>query len=262
MAQINGKVALVTGGGGVIGRGVCIALAKAGAKVAISGRNLNLIEETVRIIRDAGGEAIPVKLDVTSEDDWQSAIDFTLTHFNKLNILVNNAGGSLGVYGCESVSLAEWDNVLGSNLNGTFLGIRAGITAMKENKESNSIINISSVSGQMPDLRVPYSVAKAGVLMLGKCSAMECRKKRYDNIRINTILPGGVIGEMDAEPIISDEFRKFYPPTKLGRPEDIAKGVLFLASEDSGHMTGGELVIDDGYAAGIGGFTTAYINGQ
>lgn len=257
MNKVDGKVALVTGGGGIIGRGVCIALAQAGAKVVVSGRNLNAIEETAKMITNFGGEAIAVRLDVTNEEDWQGAIDLTLTHYNKLNILVNNAGGFEGVKGCEGVSLADWNNVLGVNLNGTFLGVSAGITAMKNNKESNSIINIASVSGQMPDLRVPYSVSKAGVLMLSKCAAMECLKKGYDNIRVNTILPGGVIADTDPEPQGTEEFERYHPPARSGRTQDIAKGVLFLASGDSDFVTGSELVIDGGYSAAMGGFLTA-----
>jgi NAD(P)-dependent dehydrogenase (short-subunit alcohol dehydrogenase family) len=259
MSELNGKVALVTGGGGIIGRGVCKVLAQAGARVVVSGRNLASVDETVKMIIDTGGEAIAVKLDVTCEADWQKAIDLTLTHFKKLNILVNNAGGVEGVNGCEGVSLSDWNNVLNINLTGAFLGVRSGVAAMKDNKEFNSIINIASLSGMMPDMRVPYSVSKAGVLMLGKCVAMECRKKGYDNIRVNTILPGGVIADTDPEPKGTAEFDRYHPPARFGRVKDVAKGVLFLASEDSSFMSGSELIIDGGYSASIFGFTTENI---
>lgn len=257
MNSVEGKVALVTGGGGIIGQGVCVMLAQAGAKVVVSGRNLTALEATVKMITDLGGDAIAVTLDVTRETDWNKAIELTLTHYKKLNILVNNAGGSVGVQGCEGVSLTEWNNVLGVNLNGTFLGISSAIAVMKDNQETNSIINIASVSGLMPDLRVPYSVSKAGVLMLSKCTAMECQKKGYNTIRINTVLPGGVIGDADPEPKGSEEFEKYFPPARFGRTRDIAKGVLFLASDDSGFITGTELIIDGGYLTSAAGFMTA-----
>ena len=256
MIQIAGKVALVTGGGGIIGRSACQMLAQAGAKVVVAGRTLSSIEETVKTIVDTGGEAIAVKLDVSCENSWQQAIDTTLKSYKKLNILVNNAGIWQNDGPSEDVSLSNWKHLLSVNLDGTFLGVRSAIGVMKDNKESNSIINIASISGQMPDMRASYSVSKAGVLMLGKCAALECRKKGYDNIRVNTILPGGVLGEADPEPKSTEEFDRYYPPVKFGRPKDIAGGVLFLASEYSSYMSGGELVIDDGYSASVGGFLT------
>ena len=262
MNRIDGKVALVTGGGGTIGRGLCLMLAEAGARVVISGRNLQSIEATVKLIKDKGYEALAIELDVTSEESWDRAINRILGHFKKLNILVNNAGG-VGIigdtHGCEGISLSDWNSVLSVNLNGTFLGVSTCIAVMKDNQDSNSIINISSVSGNMPELRVPYSVAKAGVQMLGKCSAMECRKKGYDNIRVNNILPGGVIDDMDVEPTLSMECKKYNPPARFGRVRDIGKGVIFLASDDSDHITGSDLIIDGGYSASAGGFLSASI---
>lgn len=260
MIRIDGKVALVTGGGGGIGRGICEVLAQAGAKVIVTGRNLGTVDETVKIITDAGGEAFAVKLDVSSEPDWLRAVDTTLTRFNKLNILVNNAG----IYtdeGCEGTSLAHWRYALGINLDGTFLGVRTAIAAMKDNNEANSIINISSVAGQIPDLSVLYSVSKAGVGMLGKCAALECIEKGYDNIRVNTILPGVIkdgMGNEDKETQRYQQlFAKYLPPSRLGDAKEIASAVLFLASEQSAYTTGSELVIDGGLSAGAGGYLVA-----
>lgn len=257
MNRVDGKVALVTGGGGLIGRGISLILAQAGAKVVVAGRNQTPVEETVQLITDAGGEAIAVTLDITSEESWQQAIDQTLTRFKKLNILVNNAGGGWLKSGCQDVSLEDWRYAIDVNLEGTFLGIRSAIAVMKNNQEPNSIINIASISAIMPDLRVPYSVAKAGVLMLAKGAAMECRRKGQDNIRVNSVLPGGVIGDEIDEPKGPEEFERYFPPSRFGRAKDIALAVLFLASEDSAYINGGELVVDDGYSASVGGFLTA-----
>ena len=260
MSKVDGKVALVTGGGGGIGRGICETLAYAGAKVVVSGRNLNTVEETVKIIIEAGGEAIALKLDVTSEYDWKKAIDFTLRYYKKLNILVNNAGIWTGD-GCEGVPLANWRNVLSINLDGTFLGIRNAIDVMKDNNAANSIINISSISGQAPDMSIPYSVSKAGVGMLAKCTALECRQRGYDNIRVNTILPGAIKDGMGNEGKETERyqqiFSKYCPPERLGTAKDIANATLFLASEESSYITGSELVIDGGVTASACGYIFA-----
>lgn len=250
MKKLKGKVALVTGGGGGIGRGICKMLASAGAQVVVTGRNLNNIEETAKIITEAGGDASAITLDVTHEDDWQKVIDHTLHHYKKLNILVSNAGIQMDENGCEDVTLENWRNILGINLDGVFLGIRAAIIAMKNNSDENSIINISSTGALMPHRSVSYCVSKAGVGMLSKCAALECRKKGYDNIRVNTILPGVIKDGMGHQVKELDAYQEIFlnncPPARLGEEQDIAKAVLFLASDDSSYMTGSELVVDGG----------------
>ena len=249
MNRVDGKVALVTGGGAGIGRATCKVLAKAGAKIVVSGRNIDSVEETAQMITQSGGEAVAIKLDVSSEADWQNAIDFTLARFKKLNILVNNAG-IYTMENFEEVSLASWRKVMSINFDGVFLGIRAAILAMKDNEETNSIINISSTGGLRPYQDVPYCSAKGGMKNLTKCAAIECRKKGY-KIRVNTLYPGaikdGMLKEVKETEEYSREFLSQYPTVdRIGEALDMAKGILFLASEDSSYITGTDLVIDGG----------------
>ena len=248
MNRVDGKVALVTGAGAGIGRASCELLAKAGAKVVVTDIDLPTAEETAKIILSSGGEAIAVQLDVASEDDWQKALDTTIKHFKKINILVNNAAIEIGVR-CEETSLAMWQKVNSVNYDGIFLGIRIAIKTMKENEGANSIINISSVGGLVPYQDASYCAGKAGMGMLAKCAALECRKKCYD-IRVNTIYPGSIKGAMGKEIKETEEYQQrfldHYPVDRVGEVNDIANGVLFLASDDSSYMTGTDFVIDGG----------------
>lgn len=256
MNRVDGKVALVTGGGSGIGRSVCQTLAAAGAKVVVTGRSSRSIEETVKIIINAGGEAIAVKLDVTNEDDWEQVMATTLSQYKKLNVLVNNAG----VYidrGLFAMPLSDWKEMININLDGPFLGIRSAIKAMKDNNESNSIVNISSTGALYPSPLAAYSVSKAGMSMLAKCAALMCGIEGY-NIRVNTVYPGVTKGgkgqEVKETEAYQSVFFTHYPGTeRIGELMDVAKSVLFLASDDSSHITSADLVIDGGASQFCGG---------
>lgn len=254
MIRIDGKVALVTGGGAGIGRAICEGLAAAGAQVVVSDFDLAKAEATAKMIAEAGGQSIAIKLDVTNEKDWEEATHFTLTHFKKFNVLVNNAG-ILTTEGCEEISLANWRKVLATNLDGVFLGVQSAIHSMKRNTESSSIINISSISALNGDDAAAYGVSKAGVRALTKCAALECGRKGY-NIRVNTIFPGTMRGGIGKEIKEAAKFQKlftgFIPLGRLGELKDIVQGVLFLASDDADFITASDLVIDGGVSAGTG----------
>ena len=256
MMRLDEKVALVTGGGGGLGRGICASLAEAGAKVVVAGRKLETLEETVEIIRTAGGDAIVAKLDVTSEEHWHKATKIALSHFGKLNVLVNNAG----IYcdePCEELSYVTWRNINAINYDGSFLGIRAGLRVMKDNDDKNSIINIASVAGIMPGSQASYSSSKAGMLMLSKCASVECQQKGYDNIRVNAILPGimkdGMGNHVKEDKRYQKLFVEHMPPSSLGTSEDVASATLFLASDTSRYITGSEIIVDGGLSTGAGG---------
>lgn len=264
MNRVDGKVAMVTGGGAGIGRVICQMLADAGAQVLVTGRHLESVEETVKMIVDSGGEAIAIKLDVTNEMDWENAMALSLKHFKALNILVNNAG----IYtaeGCEDISLDDWKSTIQINLEGTFLGIRHAIRTMKENKVGNSIINISSGAGLSADPPAAYCTSKAAVMMLSKCAALECGKKGY-NIRVNTVCPGDINGGIGHEIKAMEKYQEILsehiPLGRLGEMADIAKAVLFLASEDSKYMTGSDMVIDGGFTASGSGGTRTHLDRQ
>lgn len=254
MDRVKGKVALVTGGGSGFGKAICELLAEEGARVIVSDIDLAAAEETVKSIVAVGGEAIAVMLDVVSEEGWEKAMDITLTHFDQLNVLVNNAG--IHIAGdFTGLSLADWQKTMNVNLDGAFLGMRSAVNVMKGNKDSSSIINIASVGAFVGGDYASYSASKGGMRMLSKSSAVECGKMGFD-IRVNTIFPGAIDGGMGRRIERSQEFIKAFlsmvPLGRVGKSKDIAQGVLFLASDESNFVSGSELVIDGGMTLGCG----------
>jgi NAD(P)-dependent dehydrogenase (short-subunit alcohol dehydrogenase family) len=194
-----------------------------------------------------------MKHDVTSETGWKSVIDRTLEEFGRLDVLVNNAG--VIIYNkIEDTSLAEWRWIMSVNLDGVFLGTKFAIAAMKKNG-GGSIINIASVAGLIgnPDASA-YHASKGGVRSLSKAAAIECSKAGYDyNIRVNSIYPG-VINTHMADDLKQDEIKyktalSWHAMGRFGEPQDVAYGVLYLASDESRFLTGSELVIDGGWTA-------------
>lgn len=253
MDRVKGKVAIITGGAGGLGRAEAILLAGEGARVVVTDIDETAIEKVSVEINSRGGKCISIKHDVTSESDWSRVIQRTLSEFGKLDVLVNNAG-VIFYKKIEDTSLAEWRSLMSVNLDGVFLGIRFAIETMKKTG-GGSIINIASVAGLIgnPDAAA-YHASKGGVRSLTKAAAIECSKAGYGyNIRVNSIYPG-VIETAMADPLKQDEVKyrtalSWHPIGRFGEPEDVANGVLYLASEESKFMTGSELVIDGGWTA-------------
>ena len=237
----------MTGGGGGIGRCTCELLAKEGAQVVVTGRNIDSVKETAKRIEDSSGIAVAMTHDVASEDDWESVMAGTLERFKKLDILVNNAGIS-SLDECKDMTFSDWRQVLSVNLDGTFLGMRSAINAMLQNNPTTgSIINISSVGADFGGCSaVSYNASKGGVRSLSRACAVECRDKGYQ-IRVNSIQPSGI----DTKLLSSKNKDELKQAMVLGDPIDIAKGVLFLASEDSSFIRGIELNIDSGFSASM-----------
>jgi NAD(P)-dependent dehydrogenase (short-subunit alcohol dehydrogenase family) len=220
----------------------------------------------VRALEAAGGEALYVHLDVTREEDWAHAIGATVDRFGSLDILVNNAGILHGK-AMEDTSLAEWHRLCGVNLTGVFLGTKAALPALRARGEKgahgSAIVNLSSIAGLVGSQMDPlYSMTKGGVLLFTKSCALEFSRKGY-RVRVNAVHPGlietdmgtqamaaraRVLGTNDLE-AMRKRFLDSHPIGRLGAAGDIAKGILFLASDDSGFMTGSSLVIDGGYTA-------------
>ena len=201
-------------------------------------------------IAESGGQALFLPLDVTSADQWQAAIDATVARFGRLDVLVNNAGVR-GAGLVEDISEVEWDRVLDINAKGTFLGTRAALLAMRQNG-GGSIINISSQLGivGVDNSGPQYQASKGAVRIFTKATAIQYAK---DGIRANSVHPGPIATPMTeggrADP---DRYKTTVSRIPLGRyaePEDVAFGVLFLASDESSFMTGSELVIDGGWTA-------------
>ncbi|MBN1566835.1 MAG: glucose 1-dehydrogenase [Acidobacteria bacterium] len=253
MDRVKGKVAIVTGGGGGMGRVEAMLLAREGANVTVTDLDESAAKNVANEIQSQGGKAIFIKHDVAGEEDWDNVIRKTLEEFGRLDVLVNNAGVIL-YKKIEDISLAEWRWLMSVNLDGVFLGTRSAVEAMKKGG-GGSIINIASTAGLIgnPDASA-YHASKGGVRLFSKAAAIEFSKAGYGyNIRVNSIYPG-VINTRMADDLRKNEARyktalSWHPIGRFGEPEDVAYGVLYLASDESKFLTGSELVIDGGWTA-------------
>jgi len=255
MGRVAGKIALVTGAGSGIGRAVSLMLAREGARVAATDIDEATAGATAEAINaDRPGAAIAIAHDVTSEEQWQAALERTVAGLGGLNVLVNNAGISDGGT-VEETDLATWRRVHSIDLDGVFLGCKHAIRHIHASG-GGSIVNISSVAGIIAGHNMAaYNSAKAGVRHLTKSVALHCAKQGYD-IRCNSVHPTFVktpildplVARLGAEEAYAKLARQV-PMGRLGEPDDIAYGVLYLASDESRFMTGAELVLDGGISA-------------
>ena len=255
MNRVAGKVALVTGGGLGLGRASALLLAREGAKVVVTDVKEAEGRATADDIIDAGGEAIFIRHDVASEAEWAGAIEMTLSRFGRLDVLVNNAGVALGA-DVETTTLDQWRWLMSINLDGVFLGTKHAIAAMRKSG-GGSIVNLSSIEGIIGDPNLAaYNASKGGVRIFTKSAALHCAKAGY-KIRVNSVHPGYIWTPMvenylAAQPDPAGAKQAvcaLHPVGHLGEPDDIAYGVLYLASDESKFVTGAELVIDGGYTA-------------
>ncbi|XRD25891.1 3-oxoacyl-[acyl-carrier-protein] reductase [Lysinibacillus fusiformis] len=245
MRKLEGKVVVVTGASRGIGRAIALKLADEGAKVVVnySGSQAKA-EEVVAIIQEGGGEAIAVQASVSQTEEVTALMDTAVKTFGSLDILVNNAGITRDNL-LMRMKEDEWDDVLDTNLKGVFLCTKA-VTRQMMKQRAGRIINISSIVGVAGNAdQANYVAAKAGVIGLTKTTAKELASR---NILVNAIAPGFIETEMtDQLPEdIKQGMLTQIPLAKLGQPEDIAKAVVFLASEDANYMTGQTLHIDGG----------------
>src|SRR6266550_5066416 len=263
MNRLDGKVALISGAARGIGAETARLMVDAGAKVAIG----DVLDERGRdTARGLGEAALYVHLDVTSEADWQEAIDTVVGRWGKLDILVNNAGRFLGK-DIEAASLEEWHRLCAVNLTGVFLGTKFALPALREAAQASPhgsvIVNLASTAGLVGSTQDPlYSMTKGGVTLFTKSAALEFARKSY-RIRVNSIHPGTIdtdmgdqvlairarnLGTNDLEPARQETLKRI-PIGRMGTVTDIAKGIVFLASDDAGFMTGAGLVVDGGITA-------------
>ncbi|MGE0821432.1 MAG: glucose 1-dehydrogenase [Candidatus Binatia bacterium] len=246
--RLTGKVALISGGARGQGEAEARLFAKEGAKVVLGDI---LVDEGKKVAADItaqGGQATFVPLDVTKEDAWKNAVDTAVRTYGKLNILVNNAG-IFHTEGVEATSMELWNRVIAVNQTGVWLGMKYAVPAMRK-AGGGSIVNISSGAGIIgTGMAAAYHGTKGAVRILTKTAAIEYAK---DNIRINSVHPGVVDTEMVRGLMQSEGMQSVvaaHPLGRVGTSEDIAYGVLYLASDESSFVTGAELVIDGGFTA-------------
>ena len=254
--RVKGKVALVTGGASGIGRATSLLLAREGAAVAVTDIQDDAGKDVVAAIKKAGGDAIYLHHDVADEAAWESVVAEVKARFGKLHVLVNNAGIAIAA-SVLTMSLADWRRQQAINLDGVFLGVKHSLPLIRASG-GGSIVNISSLAGLKGSATLAgYCATKGGVRLFTKAVAMECGMAR-DNVRVNSVHPGiietpiwlGIVPGANQPganaPDLDAISETVVPIGSKGLPEDIAQGVLYLASDDSRYVTGSELVIDGG----------------
>jgi len=248
--RLAGKVALVSGGASGMGLSEATIFAREGAKVVIA----DVLEAEGKQVADkivaGGGQARFVKLDVTSEAEWDAAVKATVSAFGKLDVLVNNAGIS-GTYDSDMLSSAAWDKVMSINAKGVFLGMKHVIPLMKQAR-GGVIVNISSISGFVGQdgVHMAYNASKGAVRIMTKTAAVQWAR---DNIRVNSVHPGFMPPMRTSVGSANPEWRAkvlaTVPMRREGKVEEVANAVLFLASDEASYITGTELVVDGGFLA-------------
>ncbi|MFC5588461.1 3-oxoacyl-[acyl-carrier-protein] reductase [Sporosarcina soli] len=245
MGRFIGKAAIVTGASRGIGREIALLLAKEGARVAVNySGSKDKAEEVVKLITDAGGEAFAIQADVSDAESVKNMIDQTLEHFGSIDILVNNAGITKDNL-LMRMKEDEWDDVISTNLKGVFLCTK-GVTRQMMRQRAGKIVNVASIVGVSGNPgQANYVAAKSGVIGFTKTVAQELASR---NINVNAVAPGFITTDMtDAlNEEVTKQMLSMIPLGKLGNPEDVAKTVLFLLSDDAAYITGQTIHVDGG----------------
>ena len=251
MGKLDGKVALISGGARGQGAAEAETFVKEGARVVFGDIRDDDGKKVEAAIRAHGGDAVYVHLDVTSETDWQAALQTTMSRYGKLDILINNAAIVIPRVPIEERTVAEWDRVMAVNAKGVFLGTKHAIPAMRR-AGGGSIVNISSVAGigQSLHQEPAYAASKGAIRIFTKVTASQHAK---DGIRCNSVHPGPVDTEMFHSAFQDKDAMQRrlerVPLRRMGTVAEIVTAVLYLASDESSYMTGSELVIDGGALA-------------
>ncbi|BAQ10483.1 3-ketoacyl-acp reductase [Bacillus sp. OxB-1] len=245
MARFEGKAAIVTGASRGIGREIALLLGKEGARVAVNySGSKEKADEVVGLIREAGGEAFAIQADVSDADSVKNMIDETLKTFGSIDILVNNAGITKDNL-LMRMKEDEWDDVININMKGVFLCTK-GVTRQMMKQRAGKIVNVASIVGVSGNPgQANYVAAKAGVIGFTKTAAKELASR---NINVNAVAPGFITTDMTE--VLTDEVKEqmlsVIPLGKLGSPQDVARSVLFLLSDDAAYITGQTIHVDGG----------------
>ena len=248
--DLTGKVAVVTGGNGVIGLGIAKGLAGAGANIVIAARSGEKTAQALEDIRALGVEAHGITVDVTQEPAIQRIVTSTIDHMGRLDILVNNSGIAVRAQPQE-LTAAQWDSVVDVNLRAAFLASKAAYAQMVK-AGGGKVINVGSMYSIFgSDWGAPYAASKGGLVQLTKSLAVAWAK---DNIQVNAVLPGWIVtdltrGIQDADPNRYDNISRRIPTGRWGEPSELAGAAVFLASTASDYVTGATLTIDGGYSS-------------
>jgi len=248
--RLDGKVALVSGGARGIGAAIVRLFVREGARVVIGDVLADEGRRLASEVGDGGRRARFVQLDVTHETDWTDAVAAAVGHYDRLDVLVNNAGISIRGR-IDEMSPADWERVMAVNATGVFLGTRAAVPALRRTG-GGSIVNISSQLGLVgaEHSSPPYHASKGAVRLLTKAVAIQHAR---EGIRVNSVHPGPIVTPLTAagraDPERYGQMLARIPMGRYGEPEEVAYGVLYLASDESSFVTGSELVIDGGWTA-------------
>ncbi|KVF79250.1 short-chain dehydrogenase [Burkholderia sp. FL-7-2-10-S1-D7] len=248
MSRLANKVALVTGAASGIGFATAQRFAEEGAVVVLADRNGPLLTEALAKVQEIGRDCVSACFDVTSEQAWKDLATTLVSRFGKLDVLINNAG--FGRFqSIANLSYEDWKATVVVNLDSVFLGTKYMMPLLAKSG-SGSIVNMSSMRGIVAGPNASaYCAAKGGVRMLTKVTALECAQAG-NGVRCNSVHPGHVETPLTAaayaKPELAKEFLAHTPLARFGKARDIANAFLFLASDESGYMTGSELVVDGG----------------
>jgi len=250
--RLSGKIAIVTGAGSGIGAATALRFAREGARVVLLGRRLEPLERVSAEIARAGGAAEIRSADVTDERAFEAAIEDTVRRHRRLDVLVNNAYGMVAGT-LERASTADWHATFRATLDSAFFGVRAALPRMAA-QGGGAIVNVSSTAGHAGQIGIgAYASAKAALENLTRTAAIEGAPHR---VRVNTLAPGVVATENTvaafADPRARSAMERCIPLGRFGDPDEIANGILFLASDEASFVTGACLIVDGGQRASLG----------
>ena len=250
MGRLDGKVAIITGAGSGMGQAAAILFAKEGAKVVVNDCVAEAGEETVRMIKETGGEATFIKADVSKTEDVKKMVKTTVDTYGKLNVLYNNAAIQGDVAYIVDLAEENFSKVTDVNLRGVWLGMKYAIPEMIK-AGGGSIVNVASIAADAGQCGSSiYAATKGGVISMSRVAAVEYAPQ---NIRVNVIKPGAIktplFFSVVKDPKIVKHIESQTPQGRMGNPEEVAQVALFLASDESSHVTGQKLAADGGIEA-------------